>query len=157
MNVVKLDFRRDHYYMSLARGVAKLSPCEAGQVGAVIYDEDGIISDGYNRNAMRHHVGFSEEMCSAWCPRRQRRLLGTQVDGPCYAIHAEEDAIRLAEYVGASMAVTRVPCLRCAKQIISAGITRIVVETTDDEHDVSDVLRFFQVCGAQLVVLGSDS
>ena len=43
-------------------------------------------------------------------------------------VHAEIDAIGKAEYdcVGATLYVTKTPCLRCASQIVSSGIARVI-------------------------------
>ena len=51
----------------------------------------------------------------------------------CRGIHAEQNAIVQAAYLGVSIAgatlyCTNQPCILCAKMIINAGIRRIVIK-----------------------------
>ena len=126
-----------------AKLLAKSSPCPRGQVGAVIFNGESwaVIADGYN-GAPRGggHLCFGDK-----CIRNDLLIpSGTQVEIGCH--HAEANAIcnaaRLgASTVGASLAVTRDPCLNCAKLIHHAGISKVYSPCNEGEFGVSYLLQ----------------
>ena len=108
----------DEYFMNIAREVATRATCDRKHVGALIVRDKTILSTGYNGSirGMPHcsEVGHMME------------------DNHCVAtIHAESNAILQAakngvSIDGASIYVTASPCWSCFKQVINAGIRRIV-------------------------------
>ena len=106
----------DGAYMAMARVWAGLSRARRLQVGCLIVKDSTIIADGFNGTPS----GF-ENACEG-------------PDGKTLpeVIHAEANAIaKLARAPGASSAgatlySTARPCLECSKQIVQAGITRVV-------------------------------
>ena len=113
------QLKYDSAYLKMAETWGQLSYCERKKVGALIVKDRMIISDGYNGT----HSGF-ENICedenhyTKW-----------------YVLHAEANAIvnaarRGHSTMGSWLAVTRAPCLNCAKMIHHAGVERVYISTT---------------------------
>ncbi len=122
----QLDIR----YIRMARIWAENSYCVRRQVGALIVKDKMIISDGYNGTP----AGF-ENICE-----------DEQGHTKPYVLHAEANAItKVAKSAnsseGATLYITAMPCIECAKLIIQAGIIRVVY--CDDYHSEEglDLLR----------------
>jgi dCMP deaminase len=103
----------DEYYMSVAFLMSSRSPIRAKKVGAVIVQNNRIISSGYN--------GFPAGLDYGSILVRDREL---------NTIHAEQNAIFNAarqgvSIEGATMYSTHEPCINCAKSIIASGITSV--------------------------------
>lgn len=116
----------DEYFMMAAKLIAVMATCPRLRVGTVIVKDHRIISSGFNGAPPKHphctEVGclkFEEEGASC------RRVL-----------HSEHNAIlqdsRNVE--GATLYTEYLPCIDCAKVIISAKIGEIVYETEYDSH-----------------------
>ena len=126
-----------------AKLLAKSSPCPRGKVGAVIFNNQSwaVISDGYN-GAPR---GGGELCGDHTCTRDDLNIIsGTSIEVGCH--HAEQNALcnaaRLgAATLGASLAVTRDPCLNCAKLIHHAGISQVYSPCREGEAGVSYLLQ----------------
>lgn len=109
----------DQFFLQLAALTATRSKDRSTQVGAVIVDNaSNVVSMGYN--------GFPRGIDDDVESRHERpaKYLWT--------CHAEENAILSAARRGAAVAgcmiyVTHHPCSRCARGIVQAGITRVVV------------------------------
>ena len=112
-----------------AQILSELSPCPRGKVGAVIFEPSSwvIISDGYNGPPR----GGGHLCGGDLCERDVKGIIsGTMTEVGCH--HAELNAIvnaarRGSSTMGAWLAVSRTPCLICAKAIHHAGITRVYV------------------------------
>lgn len=108
----------DEYFMDMAAMVATRGTCPRRKVGAIIVRERRTIASGYN-GSVAGDVHCDEAGCK-------------MVDGHCIrTIHAESNAIlQCAKFgvstEGAVLYVTHFPCLICTKQIIQAGIVRVV-------------------------------
>lgn len=105
----------DRRYLEMATVWAKNSYCKRKQVGALLVKDKMIISDGYNGTPS----GFENE-----CEDEDF------VTKP-YVLHAEANAItKVAKSNnssdGATLYVTTLPCIECAKLIIQSGIRRVV-------------------------------
>lgn len=73
----------------------------------------------------------------------------------CRAVHAEQNAIIQAATLGVSIEgstiyVTHQPCVVCAKMIINAGITRIVVKEGYPDELAVEIL---EEAGLRIVML----
>lgn len=115
--------------MEMAELTAKRSSCLRRHVGAVIVKDKHIIATGYNGAPRR--VPHCEEL--GGCLRQQMGVPSGQRHELCRAVHAEQNAIIQAATLGVSIEggtiyVTHQPCSVCAKMIINAGISRIVVK-----------------------------
>lgn len=123
----KLDkrFDWDNYFMNIAKQVATRSNCIKRKVGAIIVKDRRIISTGYN-GTPRGIKNCNEN----GCPRCNAWTESGEELSECFCSHAEENAIVQAAYHGistkdATLYVTFVPCLICAKMIINAGIKEV--------------------------------
>ena len=113
----------DDYFLNIAKVVSIKSKDPRCPVGAVIVSEDNIIlSTGFNGMARGVHD--------------DEAILADAVEKISVICHAENNAISNAARVGgrplqgATVYVTKFPCLACCNDIIQAGIKRIV--THDD-------------------------
>lgn len=105
----------DRRYLEMATVWAKNSYCKRKQVGALIVKNKMIISDGYNGTPSGFENDCEDE---------------NFVTKP-YVLHAEANAItKVAKSNnssdGATLYVTTLPCIECAKLIIQSGISRVV-------------------------------
>jgi dCMP deaminase len=110
----------DEYFMELARVVAKRSTCDRRHVGAILVRDKRILTTGYNGSppGQPHCTDVGCLMLDGHCVR---------------TIHAEQNAIVQAaihgiDVRGSTCYVTSAPCIHCSKQLIAAGIQRIVYQ-----------------------------
>lgn len=118
----------DEYFMEMAELTAKRSTCLRRKVGAVIVKDRHAVATGYN-GAPRGIMHCEEK---GGCLRQQLNVPSGQRHELCRALHAEQNAIIQAAVMGNSIEggiiyITHQPCAICAKMIINAGITRIVI------------------------------
>ena len=107
---------RELIYTQVASLIALRGTCQRMKVGCVITKNNRIISSGYNGPLS------TESPCEMHC---------NTLEGCTHAIHAEENAIMNAAQLGinlfmATLYCTHSPCVRCARQIVQAGIARVV-------------------------------
>jgi dCMP deaminase len=142
-----LSERRDkiNYYLDLAEMVAQRSTCLRRHYGAVIVNNDEVISTGYvgaprgRKNCTDIGTCIREEMK---IPRGERYEL-------CRSVHAEANAIISAPrtaMLGAQLFMTGVEartgeyvpncssCSMCKRLIINAGIEKVYVRDTKDQY-----------------------
>jgi dCMP deaminase len=145
----------DSYFMMMARLAAERATCDRKSVGAVLVRENRQISTGYNGSppgaphCTDHGVG---------CLMADN---GEGKVGCIRTVHAEANAIAHAARFGHStegstLYVTLMPCLSCAKIIVSAGVVRVVF---CDEYSVRtgmDVLEASNVDIARMRLDGPD-
>ncbi len=119
----------DEYFMSMAELASKRSSCLRRQVGAVIVKDNQVLSTGYNGapKGLANCSDLNE------CLREKLGIPSGERHELCRAVHAENNAITQCAVNGVSckggtLYVTASPCIMCAKQIINAGITRIVTK-----------------------------
>ena len=118
----------DEYFIEMAELTAKRSTCLRRKVGAVIVKDRHAVATGYN-GAPRGIMHCEEK---GGCLRQQLNVPSGQRHELCRALHAEQNAIIQAAVMGNSIEggtiyITHQPCAICAKMIINAGITRIVI------------------------------
>lgn len=104
--------------MGMARNASSRSADPCTQVGAVAVDKDKtIIATGYN--------GLPQGLCDtleAWQEKAN------------YVVHAEENLLARAArkpssgLLGATVYSTMIPCLRCTRLLIQAGVTVVIYE-----------------------------
>ncbi|EOS59141.1 MULTISPECIES: dCMP deaminase family protein [unclassified Anaerotruncus] len=144
--------RRDkaNYYLDIAETVAERGTCLRRNFGAIIVKNDQIVSTGY--------VGAprGRENCSdlGYCTREKLNIPRGQRYELCRSVHAEMNAIIHASRVdmlGATLYLVgrevsdgsyvqnASPCSMCARLIINAGISTVVVRDTRDAYRVYDV------------------
>ena len=118
----------DEYFMQMAELTAQRSTCLRRQVGAIIVKEKHIIATGYN--GAPKGWPHCEEL--GGCLREKLEIPSGERHELCRALHAEQNAIIQAATLGqsiegATIYITHQPCIICAKMIINAGISRIVI------------------------------
>lgn len=131
---------KDEYYLSIAAAVSKRSTCLRRQYGAVIINNDEIISTGYNGAAR------GEPNCcdTGECWREANNIPHGEQYEKCVAVHAEQNAIISAarhEMIGAVLYLAGFssdgelaspkPCAICSRLIKNSGITEIVCRDAD--------------------------
>lgn len=124
----------DEYFMEIALVTQKRSTCLRRQVGAVIVKDKRIMATGYNGAP----IGLMHCEEQGGCLRQQLNIPSGQRHELCRALHAEQNAIIQAAYLGQSIAggtiyCTHQPCVICSKMIINAGLRRIIVKEGSDE------------------------
>ncbi|MBQ5972876.1 MAG: cytidine deaminase [Oscillospiraceae bacterium] len=143
--------RRDkiNYYLDIAETVSERGTCLRRNFGAIIVNNDQIISTGYvgaprgRRNCCDLGVCTRQKLA---VPRGERYEL-------CRSVHAEQNAIISAardEMIGADLYLVgkemtgayvegASPCALCRRFIINAGIANVIVRRTADEYEVLPV------------------
>jgi dCMP deaminase len=132
---------KDEYYLEIAKAVAQRSPCIRRRYGAVIVKNDAIVSTGYNGPA-RGVINCFE----VGCIKDLQNLPHGMAYEDCPGIHAEENAVVNAARNGSNILdgtlyiagvdkegklVEAIPCLRCRRILINAGIEKVVIRKED--------------------------
>jgi len=117
----------DQYFMDIATYAASRSTCLRAKVGAVIVKDKRILTTGYNAapSGVRH-------CAETGCLREKLGVPSGQRHELCRGLHAEQNAIIQAALhgvvlKGATIYVTKQPCVICAKMLINAQIKRVVM------------------------------
>lgn len=146
---------KNNYYLNIAEVVATRGTCIRRNYGAVIVNNDEIISTGYvgsprgRKNCCDIGSCIREDLK---VPRGERYEL-------CRSVHAEQNAIISAsrkDMIGASLYLVGLyycdnsyvsnanPCSLCKKMIINAGISKVIIRDSKDKYreiDVSDYIE----------------
>lgn len=125
---------KDEYYINIAKAVSKRSTCLRRQYGAVIINNDEIVSTGYNGSS-RGEVNC----CDVGACKRLDKPHNSGDYSDCLSVHAEQNAIISAsrkEMIGATLYLYGeedgkaiedcAPCPICSRMIKNSGIVRIV-------------------------------
>ena len=144
--------RRDkhNYYLDIAETVLERGTCLRRNYGAIIVNNDEIISTGYTGSPRRRKNCIDIGNCRREVmniPRGQRYEL-------CRSVHAEANAIISASrnsMLGSIMYIVGKDaktgdyienpssCARCKRLIINAGISKVVYRVNKKEYMVTDV------------------
>jgi dCMP deaminase len=134
---------KDHYYLNIAREVARRSTCLRRWYGAVIVKNDQIISTGY-AGAARGAMNCTD---IGVCPRTQANIPRGERYELCRSVHAEMNAIIHAsrsDMIGSTLFLAGIdpsdgsvisgsmPCRICSRLIINAGIGTVKVLNPDN-------------------------
>ncbi len=141
---------KENYYLDIAATVAERSTCLRRKFGAIIVKNDSIISTGYN-GAPRGRKNCSDLQ---FCMREHLNIPRGERYELCRSVHAEANAIIAAardQMLGATLYMACLnpqdgslypgtcSCMMCKKQIINAGIEKIVVRDTPTDFRVVNV------------------
>lgn len=136
---------KQNYYLDIADAVLERSTCLRRKYGAIIVRNDEIISTGYN-GAPRGRRNCAD---LGTCTRETLRIPSGERYELCRSVHAEANAIISAsrqDMIGASLylvgrdAATNellsdaMSCSMCKRQIINAGIDRVIIRITPTEY-----------------------
>ncbi len=132
----------DEYFMEMAKLASKRSTCLRRQVGAAIVVDKHVVATGYN--GAPKNVPHCEE--KGGCLRQKLNVPSGERHELCRALHAEQNAIiqaaTLAQSIeGGVMYVTHQPCVICAKMIINAGISKIIVNEGYPDELATEMLK----------------
>jgi dCMP deaminase len=128
-----------NYFMRIANETAGLSHARRLQVGAIIVKDDRIISIGYNGMP----AGWDNDCEFVYTnPQTKVDELVTRKE----VLHAETNAVsKLAKSTesgdGASIFVTHMPCMDCAKLIYQSGINTVYYSNSYKTTDGIDFLK----------------
>lgn len=149
--------RRDkiNYYLDIAEQVLERGTCLRRNFGAIIVNQDEIISTGY--------VGAPrgrKNCCDLkYCTREKLNIPRGERYELCRSIHAEQNAIisaRRKDMIGSTLYLVGVnyedgsyvegarPCALCKRMIINAGISQVVVRDNKENYTVIDVSEFIE-------------
>ena len=144
--------RRDknNYYLDIAQTVTERGTCLRRNYGSIIVKNDEILATGYT-GAPR---GRANCIDLGYCRRQKLNIPRGERYELCRSIHAEANAIIAAareRMLGATLYMVCVDpkenslvagtssCMMCKRQIINAGITKVVVRDTKTEFRIIDV------------------
>ncbi len=143
---------KENYYLDIADTVAERSTCLRRCYGAIIVQNDEIISTGYN-GAPRGRKNCAD---LEYCTREQLKIPSGERYELCRSVHAEANCIISAsrsETLGATLYMAcRDPktgallpgstsCSMCRRLIINAGIRRVVIRDSKTDYRVVDVQK----------------
>ena len=141
---------KTNYYLDIAGTVLERSTCMRRHYGAIIVQDDEIVSSGYN-GAPRGRKNCGD---LGYCAREAMNIPSGQRYELCRSVHAEANAIISAprrEVLGATLyMVCKDPdtgelipgstsCSMCRRLIINAGIAKVVIRDTPTDYRVVDV------------------
>ena len=136
---------KQNYYLDIADSVLERSTCLRRKYGAIIVRSDEIISTGYN-GAPRGRRNCSD---LGVCTRETLKRPSGERYELCRSVHAEANAIISAsrrDMIGATLYLVgrdartnellgdAMSCSMCKRQIINAGIERVVIRVTAAEY-----------------------
>ena len=144
--------RRDkaNYYLDIAQTVSERGTCLRRKFGAIIVNDDEIVSTGY-AGAPR---GRQNCIDLGRCLRIENNIPRGERYEMCRSVHAEANCIisaRRRDMIGASLYLACVDpvsgevvphttsCSMCKRLIINAGLEKVYVRETADEYSVYNV------------------
>ena len=143
---------KDNYYLDIAQTVAERCTCLRRHYGAIIVKEDSIVSTGYV-GAPRGRKNCTD---LGYCSREKFEIPRGERYEMCRSVHAETNAIIAAsreEMIGATLYLVGIEvktdkvmtdamsCMMCKRQIINAGISRVVVRRPEGKFVTVDVQK----------------
>lgn len=145
----------DQYFIEIMHAVGARGTCDRGKVGAVITRDKRLITTGY--------VGAPSKCKSCDEIGHEMNTVdygGGDIHRHCVrTAHAETNAIVQAARFGISVEgttlyCTMTPCYACAKNIINAGIKRVVAEK--DYHGGARSKEIFKEAGVKYELLKAE-
>ena len=140
---------KQNYYLDIADAVLDRSTCLRKKYGAIIVRNDEIISTGYN-GAPRGRKNCSD---LGRCMREELKIPSGERYELCRSVHAEANAIISAsrrDMIGATLYLVgreangnlykdAMCCSMCKRQIINAGIDKVVIRSGEKEYNTIPV------------------
>ena len=141
---------KENYYLDIAETVLERSTCLRRVYGAIIVNNDEIISTGYN-GAPRGRINCNE---LGYCTREAMKVPRGERYELCRSVHAEANAIISAarrDIVGGTLYLVgrdaatgellgdATSCSMCRRQVINSGLERVVIRRTPTEFEVVPV------------------
>ena len=141
---------KENYYLGIADAVQERSTCMRRKYGAIIVRNDEIISTGYN-GAPRGRKNCSD---LGYCAREAMQIPSGERYELCRTVHAEANAIISAsrrDMIGSTLYLVgrdaktgellhdTTSCSMCRRQIINAGIAKVVARIGEDDFTITNV------------------
>lgn len=131
----------DEYFLGIAELISRRSTCLRRRVGAVLVKDKRILATGYNGAPSK-----IKHCAETGCIRVKLNVPSGQRHELCRGLHAEQNAFLQAalhgsSLRGASLYCTTQPCIICAKMVINAGITEVVIRGDYPDIMSKDLLR----------------
>lgn len=141
---------KENYYLDIAETVLERSTCLRRKYGAIIVHNDEIVSTGYN-GAPRGRKNCDD---LNFCTRESLKIPSGERYELCRSVHAEANAIISAarkdmlgatlylvgrEAVSGDYIAATTPCTMCKRQIINAGIVKVISRIDKDTFTVTNV------------------
>lgn len=141
---------KENYYLDIAETVLERGTCLRRNYGAIIVNNDEIISTGYV-GAPRGRKNCND---LNFCIREKYGIPRGERYEMCRSVHAEANAIISAErskMIGANLYLAgkdnrsgeyvenAAPCAMCKRMIINAGIEKVIVRNNKNDYTVFDV------------------
>jgi dCMP deaminase len=141
---------KENYYLDIAETVLERSTCLRRLYGAIIVNNDEIISTGYN-GAPRGRVNCGD---LGYCTREAMKIPRGERYELCRSVHAEANAIISAarrDIVGGTLYLVgrdaqtgellpdATSCSMCRRQVINSGLSRVVIRRTETDFEVVEV------------------
>lgn len=146
---------KNNYYLNIAEALSKRGTCLRRNYGAIIVNNDEIISTGYT-GAPRGRINCCD---SGECIRAKLNIpRGTRYE-LCKSVHAEANAIISAsrkDMIDSALYLVGIDvdtesyvkdsscCSMCKRLVINAGISKVYIRDTKDEYRVIDVNEWIQ-------------
>lgn len=147
--------RRDkiNYYLDIAETVLERGTCLRRNFGAIIVKNDEIVSTGYV-GAPRGRMNCCD---LGYCTREKLGIPKGQRYELCRSVHAEANAIISAsrrDMVGGTIYLVgrdartgellhdATSCAMCRRQIINAGLEKVVIRRTETEFEIVPVQQW---------------
>ncbi|MDR2443076.1 MAG: dCMP deaminase family protein [Deltaproteobacteria bacterium] len=133
----------DEYFLAIAKVVSTRSTCSSRPVGCVITKDNRILVTGYNGAPPGEpHCTDRSLDGRIFCARRAAQVPDCLKLEACQSLHAEENAIKLAErlglqdlLIGSTVYTTLSPCIRCIERLKGAGISKVFFELSYQSVD----------------------
>ena len=149
--------RRDkiNYYLDLAEVVAQRSTCLRRRYGAVIVQNDEVISTGYV-GAPRGRKNCTD---MSFCIRSKMNVPRGERYELCRSVHAEANAIISSsrnKMLGSTLYLVGIECdtgeyvenanscSMCKRMIINAGIAHVIIRDTKDDYRIIHVQKWIE-------------
>lgn len=144
---------KENYYLDIAEIVSERSTCLRRRFGSIIVKNDSIVATGYN-GAPRGRKNCSD---LASCKREEMNIPRGERYELCRSVHAEANAIISAsrrDMVGGTIYLVgrdartgellhdATSCAMCRRQIINAGLEKVVIRRTETEFEVVPVQQW---------------
>ena len=141
---------KNNYYLDIAETVLERGTCLRRNYGAIIVNNDEIVSSGYT-GAPR---GRKNCLDTGSCTRERLNIPRGERYEMCRSVHSEANAIISAsrnemlgatlylvgkDYVTGELVENATCCAMCKRMVINAGIKEVIVRITKDEFKIIDV------------------
>lgn len=141
---------KENYYLDIAQTVLERATCLRRVYGAIIVNNDEIISTGYN-GAPR---GRKNCVDMGYCTRQAARVPRGERYELCRSVHAEANAIISAsrrDIAGGTLYLVgrdaetgellgdATSCAMCRRLIINSGLAKVVFRRTETEYEAVNV------------------